>query len=206
MTIIVGLASLRVKRIVSSVSSIPEVQEPSPGTRADIEMDSNADTCCLGSNFIPLHFTQRVAEVFAYNDDLPPTTVPIVSGATAYECPKTNETFILIVNEGLYYGSRLNHSLLNPNQLRSYGNPVWDNPFDRERPFGIELAEVLIPFDTRGTKVLFKTRVPTQQEIEGCRKMHLTSKVHWNPHEVRLSEVNTGIKEDIECQDPRSNA
>ena len=73
---------------------------------------------------------------------------------------------VLIVNEGLYYGKKLDHSLFNPNQLRSFGNPVWDNPFDKDRPLGIELSDVFIPFDTQGTKIQFKTRAPTKQELE----------------------------------------
>ena len=100
---------------------------------ADNEMDTNADTTCIGMNFVILSYTQRVAQVFAYDPSLPPTEVPIVSGATAYDCPITSVTYILVVNEALYYGTRLDHSLWNPNQVRSFGNPVWDNPFDPDK-------------------------------------------------------------------------
>ena len=47
---------------------------------------------------------------------------------------------------------------MNPNQIRSYGIPVWDNPSDNKRPFGIEVNDDLhIPFKTKGTKIQFKT-------------------------------------------------
>ena len=41
--------------------------------------------------------------------------VPIVTGATAYDDPITGETFILLFHESLYYGKKLDHSLINPN-------------------------------------------------------------------------------------------
>ena len=83
------------------------VQEPVQGTVAENEMDSNADTTCLGPNFIILSYTQRIAQVYAYDPSLPPTEVPIVSGATAYDCEETNTTYILVVHEALYYGTSL---------------------------------------------------------------------------------------------------
>ena len=102
--------------------------------------------------------------------------VPIVSGATAYTNPDTQETYILVVNEGLYYGKKLNHSLVNPNQVRMYNNPLWDNPFDPTHKIGIELKNLFIPFSTKGTKLLFRTRAPSSEELENCIYIHPTSK------------------------------
>ena len=158
-------------------------------------MDTNADTCCLGQNFVVLQYTQRTAEVFAYDDSLGSKTILIVSGATAYTCPNTHETYILVVNEALYYGKRLNHSLFNPNQVRMYNNPLWDNPFDVYHPIGIELRELFIPFHTKGTKLLFRTRAPTAQELENCVHLHLTSKKPWNPRRVKLSKIEVEVSQ-----------
>jgi hypothetical protein len=46
-----------------------------------------------------------------------------LAGATAYEDPVSDATYILVFNEALYYGDKLDHSLLNPNQIWSYGIP-----------------------------------------------------------------------------------
>ena len=121
-------------RRIAANNSRDQVYQPLPGTDGDNESDSNADTCCLGQNYVVLHFTQRMAEVFAYDENLPSTTVPIVSGATAYTHPRTRITYILVVHEALYYGTKLNHSLLNPNQIRMHGIPLWDNAFDPNHP------------------------------------------------------------------------
>ncbi|CAJ1936118.1 unnamed protein product [Cylindrotheca closterium] len=107
-------------------------------------MDTNADTCCLGKNFVIMSYTPRLANVYAYDPALPPTNVPIVSGATAYDCPQSGNTFILIFNKALYYGNRLDHSLINPNQVRKFGIPLWDNPFDEVRNIGIKTKPIFV--------------------------------------------------------------
>jgi len=84
--------------------------EPNPGTIAQNEADTNADTCCLGSNFIALSHSNRSADVHPYSDEYSPIkNVPIVSGATAYDHPDGN-TYILIFNECVYFGTRMNES------------------------------------------------------------------------------------------------
>ena len=104
------------------------------------EDDTNADTCCLGkTNWIVTGFARITADVYAYNKSIEPVTnVPIVRAITAYDCPRTRTTYLLQVNEGLYYGKKLDHSLLNPNQIRSYGIPYCNNPYDKERGLKIE--------------------------------------------------------------------
>ena len=85
---------------------------------ARCELDSHADTCALGRNFIPLSYTGRVCDVSPYNQSYQPEkNVPIITGATAYTCQHTGQTYILIINEGLWLGTKMDHSLLNPNQL-----------------------------------------------------------------------------------------
>ena len=125
-----------------------------PNTEAMNECDTNADTCCLGSNFALLQSTSRTADVYGYSKDIKPIqNVPIVTGVTAYDCPDTNVTHLLIFNEALYYGSALDHSLINPNQVRSYGIPFWDNPFDHDRGLCIECNdELTIQMQQNGTK------------------------------------------------------
>ena len=131
------------------------------------ECDTNADTCCLGKNFVILEFTQRAADVYAYIKDIAPIVgVPIVSGATAWDDPVTGQTYILVINEGLYYGNKMDHSLINPNQITAYVIPLWDNVYDQSRngELSIELDEaVRVQMKNQGTKILFESRAPTKQ-------------------------------------------
>ena len=79
--------------------------------------DISIHACCLGKNFVILEFTQRAADVYAYIKDIAHIVgVPILSGATAWDDPVTGQTYILVINEGLYYGNKMDHSLINPTQ------------------------------------------------------------------------------------------
>ena len=108
--------------------------EPKLGTTASNKCNTNTDTCCIGKNFSILEYTRRTTEFYAYEKSLKPIEgVPIMNGTTDWDNPVTQHTYILVINEALYYGNKLKHSLINPNQVRSYGLNIWDNPFDKKR-------------------------------------------------------------------------
>ena len=51
-----------------------------------LEMDTHADTCVLGVNFIVLEYTGRVCDVYPYSQEYDSVKdVPIVKGATAVQ-------------------------------------------------------------------------------------------------------------------------
>ena len=70
-----------------------------------------------------------------------------------------------MINEGLYYGRKLDHSLINPNQLRSFGIQCWDNPFDTDRGLMIQVYYIQIPMQAQGTKISFESIAPTDDEL-----------------------------------------
>jgi hypothetical protein len=86
----------------------------------------------------------------------------------------------------LYYGEKLDHLLINPNQIRHYGIPLWDNPYDVTHNLSIEINSSLqIPLSALGTKVGFHTRVPTPDELATSEPINMTSSHPWNdPSEV----------------------
>ena len=177
-----------VRRQISGTS--PKIKEPTVGTIAYNEMDTNADTCCLGKNFIPIGYTYRTADVYPYDTSIAPVTnVPIVSGATAWKDPYSLDTYILIFHESLYYGNKLDHSLINPNQVRHAGVPLWDNPYDSHHDLSIETKLATIPLNTNGTKITFETYVPIDHEFNTCPRIHMTERTPWQPSEVRLGAV-----------------
>ena len=162
-----------------------------PGTKAANEADTNADTCCLGTNFTVLSYTNRTADVYPYDSSYKPVrSIPIVSGATTYYHPN-GKAFILIINEALYYGSKLDHSLINPNQLRHNGIGFWDNPYDHTHKLAIEVydRDVEIPLYYQGTKLIFESTVPTEMELNTLPHLILTSDTQWNPGEVTLGQA-----------------
>ena len=76
----------------------------------------------------------------------------------------TGQTYIIIINEALYYGTKLDHLLINPNQIRAYGIPFWDNSYNKKKGLNIKVDDtVFVPSHTAGTKILFETRLPTEK-------------------------------------------
>jgi len=116
------------RRVINSarthMASQPEI------IQSNWELDSHADTCCLGANFVPLYFTGKVCDVSTFLDSIPAQeNIEVCTGATAYK-DANGETIILVVNEALWMGNRMNYSLLNPYQIRSTGLSLNDDPTD----------------------------------------------------------------------------
>ena len=66
---------------------------PSVPVHGNNEMDSHADTCVFGPNFVILAYTGRERDIDAYSFNLDAVTgVLIVSGATAWTHPETGGT------------------------------------------------------------------------------------------------------------------
>ena len=158
------------------------------------EMDSHADTCVAGSNCTMLELTGRTADVEAYSPEYPSKKIPIATVATAYDCPNSGATYVLIINEALYFGDSLPFSLISPNQLRDNDVHV-DERHRQHAPesiFGILIpSEPLhIPFTLEGVIAGFDTRPPTQEELDDVTlHIELTSDVEWIPHAFTLSHA-----------------
>jgi hypothetical protein len=87
-----------------------------------------------------------------------------VTGATAYTNKDTQEVYILVVNEGLWFGPKLDHSLIN-----------WDNPYDNTKPLSIQTEDIVsIPLQFKGTVLFANTKTPTEAELDTCPHIHLT--------------------------------
>jgi hypothetical protein len=155
------------------------------------ELDTHADTCVAGNNFLACEFNGITCEVIPFTNDYKPMKdIPVVSAATAWTNDETGEVVILYFHQILWYGKRLQHSLLNPNQIRHYGRPLCDDITDRSRPFGIDIdSEFIIPFTMSGTNIYFQSRVPSQWELENCRTFVMTHDSTWEPTTVTIATV-----------------
>ena len=92
--------------------------------------------------------------------------VPIVTGASRKTDRNTGRLFIIVKNEALYYGKKLGRSLINPNQVRSYGTIVWYNPFGLKKELFVENEDGnMIYLTANGTNIGFNSRAPTEYEF-----------------------------------------
>jgi len=132
------------------------------------ELDNHADTPCYGKNFRVISFTSEVCSVSPYLSKYDSVNdIPICTAATAVELD-SGVTIILELGQGLSFGDRLNHSLINPNQCRSYGIQVCDDPTDPHRDIGMELDErYFLPFKMRGTTCYFQSHSVEQTTLMG---------------------------------------
>lgn len=175
------------RRIARSKVAYKGYVAPDDPVVGNLELDTHADTCCLGANFIPILYTGEVCSVQPFSDTYSPMEdVPVVTGVTAYDDENTGFTYLLEFNQCLWMGDQLDHSLINPNQVRSHGLSLCDDPYDPHRPLGVVLPDSgeLLPFQIAGNIVLMKTRTPTSDELENCTNyIVMTSDAPWNPSE-----------------------
>ena len=131
--------------------------------------------------------TDQVCDVSPFIDDYKPlSSVPIVTACTAWDNPNTGQTFILEFHQSLWFGSKLENSLINPNQCRNYGVSICDDPFDPNRSLSIydHITEQDISLYMEGSTACLDTRVPSDKELEDCIYIVMTSDHPWNPNDV----------------------
>jgi hypothetical protein len=154
------------------------------------ELDSQADTICAGINCRLIHYTGQECTVSGFHDKLGTMDkVPIATVATAWSDRMTGQCYVLIMNEVLYFGNDLDHSLINPNQICHNGFEVFDNPSktDQAWQMGIVLDEHnCIPFLSTGTTIYFRTHYPSNYEMETLPHIVLTSDMPWEPSEIAM--------------------
>ena len=175
-----------VKRIKSAETATSTAT--GAGIESRCELDTRADTCCADNNCRPIFFTGQQCDVNGFHDGFEAVAdVPIATVATLWNEPFTGRGYILVLHETLYFGKNMDHSLINPNQLRDYGVAVYDNPYDDDpqRSMGIEIDEQeRIPFQSKGSTIFFTSRYPTDEEMESFPHIVLTSDVPWEPQNV----------------------
>ncbi len=182
---------------MAAIHSISHYVSHNTTNTARNELNSHADTCALGSKFVPLHYTGRVCDVSPYNSLYgTERDVPIVTGATAYTDQATDQVYILVINEGIWIGEKLQNSLINPNQLQYAGVSVQDNPFHKSEPLTLLHDDITIPLSLDGTNIFFPTTTPTQEQLDNSPHIELTFDTEWNPHAVQLAAVQSAEAED----------
>jgi hypothetical protein len=134
----------------------------------------------------------KVAEVHGFSKSLQAIQdVPIVKAAVAYYDANTGETYILIINQALYFGDQLPNMLLNQNQTRSHGLIVDDCPrhlSGGKSSHSITVENLNIPLKLFGIMSYFDIRTPTIKELEECPHFELTSSANWEPYSLKLME------------------
>jgi hypothetical protein len=126
--------------------------------------------------------------VHSFSDERKPfSDVPIGTVATAWVDPETSEVIVIVMNEALFFGDRLDHTLICPNQLRSFGIIVNDTPkqFDSTSTHSIEVPSdnMTIPLEMNGVVSYFASHKPSTDELLNCKRIVISSDVPWDPND-----------------------
>ena len=177
------------QRRVGQVAKGWLLEQGKAGTLGRNEMDTMADTCCAGRNWTLLETTGMECTVndFAGNQ-VGKSSVPVATCATVVREAKSGLEIVVIGHQMLWFGDKLDKTLLNQNQIRHAGHDVRDDPTRKDREgFGIWVDGFHIPFQLHGTTVYFESRAPSPQDIEQMPSVTVTRQEMWDPHTVDLS-------------------
>jgi hypothetical protein len=98
-------------------------------------------------------------------------------------------------------GDKMDHTLVNHNQMRLFGIMVQDNPVCESLLYIMtEDSDFVLPLQMKGTDIMANTRTPIAQELHDCTHIVLSSQHPWDPHCVRFPETSCTVQEKIEMQ------
>ena len=151
-------------------------------------------------NWSVIEFTDIECNVNGFSNDLGSINkIPVATVGTLWVNPADGRHYILVMCKALYFDKYLDHSLINPNQIRMFlGDVVQDNPLsDNEMGINIEAHDLHLPFTTSGTTIYWESTKPSTEEIEKYTHIILTSDEPWSPSTVQLRQGSAEEKGSI---------
>ena len=147
-----------------------------------------------GKNWALIELTDIECNVKGFSNELGVLNkIPVATVGTLWVNPEDGSTYILVMHEVLYFGDALEHSLINPNQIRMFlGDVVEDNPLSN-KPLGISIdrQEMIIPFHTSGITIYWESTKPSPDDLDKYTWIILTDSEPWIPGSVQLCPNST---------------
>lgn len=172
---------------------ISATSDPSSGEDMEdprTELDSHANMVVLGRHCFIFEWSGKFCSVNPFTETLGSIkNVPIVDAAILYECPYTQESFVLLCRNALYLPN-MHDNLIPPFILRESGALVNDtpkihcaDPTSDDHCISFSDSTLRIPLRLNGTFSYFHTRKPTEEDLQTCDKIFITpDRQHWNPY------------------------
>ena len=92
-----------------------------------LELDSHADTCCVGMNALIIYDYDRPVTVYGYDKTLGAQTYRTVSAVVLYRDPTTGTRYFLVIHQAIEIPT-MTHNLLCPMQCRVNGVTINECP------------------------------------------------------------------------------
>ena len=178
-------------------------QQIEEGCRLGI--DSHADMTCVGAHAKILEIYEgQLCNVQPFNDSYESMkNIRTVNAAFAYDSDD-GKTYILEVNQCLDFSHTMEHSLLCPNQARVNGVVIEDCPkfLDKHNKSSHSIwfpdNNVILPLELKFPISFLPVRRPTEEELEFCETLELTSTDHWDTdiwNDAAISSISMGDDE-----------
>ena len=114
---------------VAKARQLPNITQL--GTSRFNYMDTRADTCCAGANWKLVSFSNKVFEVSPFLDSYQTVKeITVARVSTVWMEPNKLWEYLIIVDLFLWFGTMMDHSIINLNQVRAFNIQVHDNTFD----------------------------------------------------------------------------
>jgi hypothetical protein len=105
---------------------------------------------------------------------------------------------IQALNAAIWMGDKMDHILVNPDQLWACGLTVKDDPFSDAPIFiAMEGHEFVLPLLSKGTLLGASTRMPPCTESQLCQHVTLLSEHKWDPQSVCFPEASRAVEEEV---------
>ena len=153
-------------------------------------LDTWADSSVVGRHaYINSYVDGKSVTASGFASSLPSlNNIPIVNCTFAYD-GEDGQVYLLEVNNALYLGNEMEHSLLCPNQCEDNDIRIDLRPsrYYPDSPTASTLAShdgIVLPIHHKGPLPYLSVRHPTSDELLSCRTIQLTATHDWNPYEL----------------------
>ena len=172
-----------------------------------LELDSHADTCCIGSCSLILNDYDRPVTVYGYDPGLGSQTFRTVSAVIGYTHPQTGAIYHLVVHQAIEI-PHLDHHLLCPMQCRVNDVTINEVPkFLTPDPTPSTHAlvcdmpdttddELTLPLCLRGVTSYLPVHKPSRDDWNAhiYPRIELTSEhLEWDPASTRYTEMEEAL-------------
>ena len=186
-------------RFVKAICARLKSSNETDSNERNCELDSHADTVCAGKEFVMFEKPDRYVDVHPYSEEYQPIKdIPITTAATVWTS-EIGDSYLLLFHEALFFGDRLDKSLICTNQLRAHGLIVEDVPrqFDRRSTHSIRIPaheDLMIPLELNGIMSCFATHAPSPDELENLPRVTMTSSAPWKPHSESFADAEENLR------------
>ena len=150
------------------------------------DIDNHTETHCSGKNFRPLSWSDLMCSVSPFLFEYTTTdNVEICTAVTTWTS-HTGKVYIIVFGKCLFFGYRMDSSLINPNKCRSYSISPCNDPADPHRALRFQTNKLNISLFMKGKISIMYTRCPSKKELQSCQYIYLSDQEIWDPSNVNF--------------------